>query len=208
MGLKSLLQKASYLGIMIFYYIVPVAVFGLMLLDYFLTIYSQKLMLVRFQKHFAIENVELNPQFQNAVQKMQWLNWKHLVQASLYALFIALLVWVAGLGDEADESKVFLDFALAIPLTIFGLVNARHVTNILIFKNLIKHPEQVEGQVRLTRAYAHHASLATFAGLLVPFALFTAYTLSYFSFGCLTGLISLIWAQKRWKSKADKSPSQ
>lgn len=132
----------------------------LMLLDYFLTIWSQKLGRKTWRKHFIVENFELNPMFQEAVSQERWFNPGHFIRATLTSsLFILAVIVLDG------QDNVVVNFALGTLLMMFCLINANHVSNLFLYHYANQNPSQLSGTVTMEHQLSLYIVLMCSTGL-------------------------------------------
>src|SRR5262245_41203016 len=177
----------------------------LMLLDYYLTLFGARLADRVYRQHFKVEHYELNPIWQNAVAQRRWLNVRHLVLVALVAGILVLLAEVL----EADMT--LLDAMLGFLFTIYGLLLGRHLSNILTFVYLGRHPDEVAGEVRLSHRYVLSLSVYQLLAAAVPIAMIAVFSTSPFVLGALAGMLALMLVKASWlvraRRKARRDPA-
>jgi hypothetical protein len=171
---------------------------AMMLADYYLTVYAAVLRDRGHGLHFRLEHFELNPRWQKAVAQKRWFNPRHLALATgASLLLIGLLEFVPELGRLAG-------FLLGTLLGAYGLIIARHISNILVFRRLIRHPGEVTGEVAMAPAFAIASSCYQIAGLALPLGMIAVFARSSFALGSLLGAVVLVHVHWRWLRRAER----
>ncbi len=177
--------------------LVPVLIF----LDYFLTVLGASLSRRKYAEHFRTEHYELNPMWQKAIAGRKWFNPRHI---AITVLFTLLLVCVCEL--VADMPDVPVRGLLGFVIVIFGALTGRHLSNLLIFRYLIRRPHGVSGHVVLTHRFV--LSLSSYQALVVvvPVCLIAVLSPSPFAVGGAVGTLFLlgvhfVW-RRRWERRA------
>lgn len=157
----------------------------LMLGDYLLTLVGEVLRRKRYQEHIKIEHYELNPLWQKTVPKVRWFNPIHL---SLTAL--VTFIFMMGMPD----------FLWGLYLSIYGLILARHLTNILAFTYLNKRPEALQGQATFDHTYVLITSRNQVLHALVPLLLAAIFSQQWsgYLWGGVLGLLLLMLTNQAW----------
>jgi hypothetical protein len=180
-----------------------IAVPVLMLADYALTILGAKLSVVVYRNHFTSPSYELNPLWRKSVDQLRWFNLRHL---AVVALITGLLV----LGDQTEEPYGTFEFVLGILFGAFGSVCGRHLSNLLLFHYLNRHPHEISGQVQLSLKLTLRISQFIHIGLIPLFAIVAALAPSPYTFGVLAGILVLILAHFIWglRTRSADAPPQ
>lgn len=172
--------------------IIPV----LMLCDYYLTIVGSILCRRGYDKHIKAEQYELNPAWQSSINKRKWFNTRYLM---LVALVTLLAVFISETGDVLINGLG--DFFVAMLIVLFSTIIGRHLSNILIFRYVVKHPEEMSGEVHLGQKMVLKMSQYHVLLALCPFIVVALYVQAPFVLGGLSGLL-LFWAiHWSWLSK-------
>ncbi len=161
----------------------------LMLADYALTILGAKWG-EAYRRHFTSPTYELNPRWRESVARGQWVNPRHL----LLVILTTLLFWLSS-GWMPPAGFALL---LGVAYGIFGALLGRHLGNLLLFRYVNRHREEISGQVSLGLPLVMKISQANYTGMLLPFAFLAALTPSPYTLGFLLGLLGLILAHLRW----------
>lgn len=177
----------------------------LMLIDYFLTIYSNKLRFKGYSKHFVLNNYELNPIWVKDVNNSKLLNIKHLSLVFLACVFLFYLY-------HTEKGSNFYKLIYGAVLMNFILVNSRHISNILIFRFIQNNPDEIKGQIKISERYTYTISAIQYlscAIVVVPLALISS---SFYVYGGLIGCLFLTAIQILWfrklKKKREKMSNQ
>ncbi len=177
-----------------------------MLADYFLTLISSVQKDKKYGQHFKLEHWELNPMWQNAVAARRWFNPKHLL---LTILVSSAVIVLAETGESPD---CFMEGVSGCVLGVFAMVLARHFSNLLLFRYVIRNPDEISGQVVISHTMALYISFYQHLVFLIPLILIAVFSTSAFVVGsCIGGIlllgVHLIWI-KRAKAKRAASSSQ
>jgi hypothetical protein len=163
----------------------------LMLADYFLTLLGNK-----YRKrvpYLQSETYELNPEFRHAVDNNEKFNFRHLTYTVIFT-FLSFMFYKQG-------DKNFLEGFTGYIVTTFGLVNARHIGNILVFRFSIKNPQEVKGVVQSSHLYNLKNSLFQTIGLATVFLLFLVLKPIPFLVGAFCSQVISIIHQLFWIDK-------
>jgi len=131
--------------------------------DYGLTIRGARLYAA--QDHYKAEgSYELNPNFENDVNALNWISSKFLIRVGLATLLYVILA--VGLRAYVESDNAYPEAARIIYNLIFGMVIGgllviieRHAFNIYLFRQLAK-PGFAQGQIRYSRASTYSVSSA------------------------------------------------
>ena len=118
----------------------------LAILDYQLTLAGAALVERRYRKHFRVPSYELNPLMQSVVRARKRVSWRHL---ALVAVITGAVYYEGVL--MGFESSLFT-FLLAFVFGAYASVTGRHLANLLTFRVLEKHPEDLSGTVEMSQA--------------------------------------------------------
>jgi hypothetical protein len=178
---------------------VILAVPVLMLLDYVLTILGAKASLGVYRQHYKVPHYELNPLWQKSVQQLRWFNSRHFIVVCALTALLFLL----------DRNQYEFDLLVGMLIGAYGAICGRHLTNLLLFHYLNRHPAEIEGQVHLTQQLALKMSLFNTLGLVPLLGLITVLVPQPWTIGALLGVLvvalsHLVWARKS-KSQAAKA---
>ncbi|MHC4461098.1 MAG: hypothetical protein ACYS6W_04230 [Planctomycetota bacterium] len=164
--------------------IIPV----LVLCDYYLTIVGSILCRRGYGKHIKAEQYELNPRWQSSINKRKWFNARYII---LVALITLLAVFICEVGDALITGLG--DFFVALLMVLFSALIGRHLSNILIFRYVIKHPEGISGETLLSQKMLLKMSQYNVLLALCPFIVVALCVRIPFILGSLSGLL-LFWA--------------
>ena len=181
--------------------IIPV----LMLSDYYLTLYSNRLRLDAYSHHVVLEVYELNPIFASDISRNKIININHLIGVLLVCFF---LFWA---HYSMDGSYLF---KLVYGNFIFGftLTNARHLLNIFIFKFVRNNPDELKGQISQSAKFIYIAEAGQDFTLTIAIAPLAILSGSFYLYGALIGGVvmtigHIVWYRKYKKSKEISSNS-
>ena len=161
----------------------------LMLTDYALTILGAKWG-EAYRRHFVTPTYELNPRWRESVARGQWVNPRHLLRVGLSALLLWLL--------EGRMPSAGFAVLLGVGYGIFGALIGRHLGNLLLFRYLNRHLDEISGQVNLALPLVLKISQAHYLGMLLPFVFLAALAPSPYALGFLLGLLGLILVHGKW----------
>lgn len=168
----------------------------LMLMDYYGTLLGAVTIRQGYSEHFGMEHYEMNPVWQDSVSSVKWFNPRHL------ATTVGITVGVAALLELAEYPEPFARGLLGALLGMYALLVGRHVSNILTFRYVARHRDELSGSV----AIAHPAmlSMSTFqlAVVVVPMTLIAAITTNAYIVGAALGAAGLILSHLSWLRKA------
>jgi hypothetical protein len=153
----------------------------LMVFDYYLTLLGAYLAEHSYRRHFKTAHYELNPFWQNAMVRRQWINLRHLAGVVLVGSLLVLLTDVLELND------VFFNALLGFVLTCYGLVLGRHLSNLLTFVHLARTPDDVTGEIHLSHNFVLSLSIYQLLATGIPIGLIAIFSPSDFVFGACCG---------------------
>jgi hypothetical protein len=175
---------------------VILAVPVLMLLDYTFTILGAKLSRGVYRQHFKAPQYEMNPIWQKNVAKQRWVNPRHLILVCLISL---ALVYLDSRPDLPIEP---LKVTVGALLGTYGAVCGRHFTNLLLFWNLERNPNEITGQVELTHRLSLKISLFNMLGLLPLLGLLVMVAPDMYVIGTFLGVLVSAFVHLIWLHKA------
>lgn len=186
------------------------AVPALMIADYLLTIWGAKLGRVVHAKHFVMATYELNPVWRKSVDALRWLNLRHLAAVVVVTGALLLLDRLMSAADYEGLSKTndAMELLLGILFGVFGCVCGRHLTNILLFRFLNRHPGEVSGEVRLSMLFILKLSQFTYVGLLPLFFALAVLVPDNYTFGVAVGIAVLVVIHFVWIIRAKSAARQ
>jgi hypothetical protein len=178
-------------------FLVPLLLF----LDYFLTIGGSKLAARKYNQHFKFESYELNPLWQKTIAKGKWLNPKHLLIVVLTSLFC--FIWADGWAEKSEVNEG----VLGALLTLYSVVLAAHVGNLMIFWRMVRKPDEVSGEVTLSHKYLLAMSRSRSLMPLFPIGMAACLAPSPFLYGGLGALVMFNVIQAIWALNYRPKPS-
>ena len=170
----------------------------LAILDYQLTLAGAALVERRYRKHFRIPQYELNPLMQTAIRTRKRVSWRHLALVAV----ITGGVYAEGLLMGFD-SPVFT-FLLAFVLGAYATITGRHLANLLTFRFLEKHPEDLSGTVEMSQAYITRLSQYMFLSAIFPLLVAAFFSPTPAVFGVAAGALALYVGHGLWYRRARK----
>jgi hypothetical protein len=168
----------------------------LILADYALTILGAKNSAAVYRNHFTTPSYELNPLWRKSVDQIRWFNPRHIAAVALVTVLLILLDQAAALPYDAFE------LALGMLFGAFGSVCGRHLTNLMLFRYLNRHPNEISGQVQLSMKLMLKMSQFTYIGLVPLFIIVMIVAPNPYTVGVLLGLLAVVIAHFVWARKA------
>jgi hypothetical protein len=172
---------------MIIVFLTPV----LMLTDYFLTLVGKKYR--ERIPYFQSETYELNPEFRNAIDRGEKINYRHLT----YTVILTLASYAIYKNGDSN----FLEAFTGLIITTYGVVNARHIGNILLFRFTIKNAGEIKGVIHTSHLYNLKNSLFQTVGLATVFLLLALLKPIPLLFGALASQVAFVIHQLLWIDK-------
>jgi hypothetical protein len=170
----------------------------LAILDYQLTLAGAALVERRYRQHFRVPSYELNPLMQSVIRARKRVSWRHLALVA----FITGLVYVEGLL-MGFESSLFT-FLLAFVFGAYASVTGRHLANLLTFRFLEKHPEDLSGTVEMSQAYITRLSQYMYLSTICPLIVAAFFSPTPAVFGVAAGVLALYLGHGLWYRRARK----
>ncbi|MCC6696116.1 MAG: hypothetical protein IT365_10855 [Candidatus Hydrogenedentes bacterium] len=176
-----------------------------MLLDYYLTIVGASLNEKGYAKHIAMQHYEMNPVWQKQIAQKKWFNPRHLLLALVFSLVFALLVEVAlPTPPFTPLDSTLTPFLMGFLLVLFASVLGRHVSNILIFRSVLRDSSGISGHVDIEHGLMLSWSLYQYFAVLLPLALVAIFVPHPFVLGGLAGALMLVFTHFEWLRKHRK----
>jgi hypothetical protein len=168
--------------------LIPIMMFA----DYFLTVFGAIQREKNYSTHFKVEHYELNPIWQKQIAMKRWFNPRHVVLTIVLSIIVVFSVEHEGVPD------VFARALLGGLLVLYGLVLAKHVSNLLIFRRLSARPEEVSGQVVMSHQFVLYISRRQILLALIPVSLVALFSGSPFAWGGVIGIVFLMILHGVW----------
>ena len=169
-----------------------------MLADYFLTLAGAVLRDRKYSDHFKTEHYEMNPLWQKDVARKKWLNPRHIVLVVVVSCVLTLL------AEFGEMPEPFLQALLGGVLMVFAIVIGRHLCNLMIFRYMIRKPDEISGQVTMAHALLLSLSLYQYLMIVVPLALIAVFSPSPFVIGACVGAVLVPAVHLKWIAKQRK----
>jgi hypothetical protein len=173
-------------------FIIPV----MMLADYFLTVWGAILSEKKYQQHFKIENYELNPLWQKSIAQKKWFNLKHLAIVLIITFFC--FIWSNGWKDPDPFSEGLFGYFTILFASIIGI----HLANILTFDFIIRNPDSISGEIKMSHPLLLCISQFRLLSLLFILILAAVFSPTPFIIGGLCSQIVLLITKLVWLAKA------
>jgi hypothetical protein len=174
--------------------LVPVFMFA----DYFLTLAGAVLKDRKYGDHFKTEHYELNPIWQKDVARKKWLNPRQIALVVVGSCLVILPM------EFVELPEPFVQGVLGCLLAVLGMVIGRHLSNLMIFRYVIRKPDEISGQVTLTHSLLLSWSLYQNLAVLVPLALIAVFSPSPLVIGACVGAVLVLAVHWRWIRKHRK----
>jgi hypothetical protein len=185
----------------------------LMLTDYYLTLLSKVLKDKKLSKFIILEEWELNPIYQVAINQKRLINIKHL----FFTIFLSSLVIY--LTEFCNLPQEFIDFLLGMLIIMYSIIIGGHISNILWCCYVIKREDQLSGQIHYTYEATLYSSMPKYLLPVFPLIVIYIYTGNLFVLGGVCGvivqMISLLRFNKMMKRRkklikkdSTKTPSE
>jgi len=170
----------------------------LMFSDYFLTILGSIQRDKKHSEHFKLEHYELNPVWQKSVAQKKWFNIRHILWLIFGTTFLSLFF---EFGDLPDSFVRGIFGALFVSIS---MIVGRHLSNILIFRYLIRRTNEISGKVAISHSLALSISMYQYLAVIVPITILVLFVPSPFAIGALTGAVFLFAVHLNWIRKYRK----
>ena len=171
----------------------------LMLLDYFGTLVGAVMIKKGYSDHFGMEHYEMNPVWQDSVAGSKWFNPRHL------ATTLAMTVGAIAILELTDHPTWLAHGFIGALLAIYALLVGRHLSNIITFRYVSLHPEEVSGTVHMAHPMLLTLSASQLAPVAIPLALIAALTTSAYVVGATIGIAGLFLSHSQWIRKARRT---
>lgn len=171
---------------------------AMMFADYLLTVAGAVQQEGKHSDHFKIEHYELNPVWQKDIAQKRWFNLRHIgLTLGLTGCFYAVL-------ESGLVSFNLCRGYLGCALVTLGMIIGEHLRNLLVFRFLNRHPQEVTGQVILSHRFVLYSSLFQTLMALVPVGLIAVLSPSPFVIGALIGLLLFLLINGIWIARAQR----
>lgn len=168
----------------------------LAILDYQLTLSGAALVERRYRQHFRVPQYELNPVMQPVIRARKRVSGRHLALVAL----ITGLVYVEGLL-MGFESSLFT-FLLAFVFGAYASVTGRHLANLLTFRFLEKHPDELSGTVEMSQAYITRLTQYMYLSTILPLLVAAFLSPTPAVVGVAAGVLALYAGHGLWYRRA------
>jgi hypothetical protein len=171
--------------------LLPIMMFS----DYFLTVFGAIQKEIKYDDHFKAQHYELNPIWQKQISQKKWFNPRHIL------LTVLVSGVLAGLIEFGNIPAFVVQGLLGCVFVLFGMIIGRHLSNIMVFRYLVKKPDDISGQI--TMAHSLILSISTYQYLVgvIPIAIIAVFTPTPFALGGLGGAILILAVHVRWIQK-------
>jgi hypothetical protein len=168
----------------------------LMLLDYYGTLLGAVAFERGYNDHFGMEHYEMNPVWQDSVSGVKWFNPRHLATTAAITIVSIFLLEIADYPDPIARGYVG---AFIGP---YSVLVGRHAANILTFRYVANHRDEVTGRVDMDHPAVLMSSGFQVAHALIPVALLAAVTSNAYVVGATIGIAGLLLSHRGWVRKA------
>ena len=164
----------------------------LMLADYFLTVWGAVLKDKGYSSHFKTEHYELNPVWQESIRQKRWVNPRHHLLTLAASCALAAIMEFGDMPDPAAECLFGCLFV------VFGMIIGRHLSNILIFRQFARRPDEVSGQLVLAHSLVLRMSTVQNLAVVLPVAIIAIFSPTPFTLGGTADAILLLALHGVW----------
>ncbi len=173
--------------------IIPV----MMLADYLLTAWGAILSQKRYRQHFKVEHYELNPIWQKSIAQKKWFNPKHLVIVCIFTTFCCL--WSNRWAGTDTGSEVLFGFLVTLNASVIGT----HLTNILTFQYVNRHPDCMSGEITMNHPMMLNMTQFRLFSLLLILTIIAIFSPTPFIIGGACSQFVFLFVQLIWIAKAN-----
>ncbi len=153
-----------------------------------------------YRQHFKIPHYELNPVWRQSVAQLRWFNARHLVVVCLVTSLLILL------DRAANVPAGYFEFLVGTLLGAFGSVCGRHLSNLLLFWYLNRHPAEISGEVALTLRLTLRMSLFTYLGIAPLLAVMATLVPEPHVMGVFLGVLTIAFTHVVWGLRTKPTP--
>jgi hypothetical protein len=170
----------------------------LLLSDWFLTVLGAIEKEKKHSQHFKTPHYELNPIWQKAIAKKKWFNPRHLLITTIVTLLFFCVT------ELIDNVEIFggLDFLseglLGFVFVLFGMIIGRHLSNLLIFRQLAKMPNDISGQISMSHLLSLRISSYSYLVATVPMVIVAVFVRTPFVIGGAVGSCMILAVHLKW----------
>ena len=168
----------------------------LMFADYYLTFLGDFYRKKKFAEFYIIDTYELNPLWKKDIEQFKWFNYKHILIVTGITIYFYYL--------SISDGKSFYEFSLAFYFTTYGIVNGRHLNNILLFKYIYNNTNEISGKIHISHLSVLKMSQYQTIVFIVPLLLLTILHPNIYLYGALTASIMLYFTMFFWIRKHKK----
>ncbi len=169
-----------------------------MLADYFLTLAGAVQKEKKYSQYFQLLHYELNPAWQKDVSQRKWFNLRYIL---ITALVSSVLI---GLLESDLFPETLCQSILGFFLVLYATINGRHVSNLLTFYYVNRHPHGLAGQIKLEHGLALSLSLYQHLAIVLPLLVLVIFSNTPFASGGLIGACSVLIMHLGWLRKYRK----
>jgi hypothetical protein len=170
----------------------------MLLSDYFLTLAGARAAAEKHRLHFRLEHYELNPIWQESVAKLKWFNPRHLV---LVALVTAMFLYL----EISELPDALMAGLIGVYFGAHGSVIGKHLSNLILFRRLKKHPDEIRGEVFMAHSLVLSMSQSQYLGVLTPLLLLALFTHHPMVIGAACGTGLLFAVHGLWGARARRA---
>ncbi len=172
--------------------LLPVMMVG----DYLLTVVGAIQRDKGYSLHFKTQHYELNPVWQKHVSERKWLSPRHLLLTIALSAMVVLLTEVGSMVEGLAEGVLGCVFVL------YGVILGRHLHNLLLFRYLVRRPDEVCGEITFSHPCVLRISMYQTVMVLIPLSLVAVFSANAFAIGGVGGVILFLVVHLKWIEKA------
>jgi len=171
----------------------------LMLADYYLTILGSVYRKKKHGEYYVIETYELNPLWKKDIDKLQLLNYKHILIVVVFTIYLYFL-------SSSDDVKLY-QFIIGSLFAMNGFIVGRHLNNIFLFRFIYRNSDEVSGKIYTSHLLGLKMAQYQLFCVTIPFLFFTILQPNIYLYGGLFGFLTLGVVIQYWIRKHTKKIS-
>ena len=178
----------SYFSIIHNVYFTMALLFVFGLLDHRMTIMAKKLREKKHAEFFEWEQFEMNPVWQDTINKGKY-SYKHFLLMVLLAIMTYILFVV--------HENLFLTWQGVI-FSFYFIIICNHIRSMHLFKVVEKHSELLSGKMKMSYLFLLQSSKSLIIAFIFIFTLVFIFSPSFFTFGSILGSLLLYSTICKW----------
>ena len=167
----------------------------IMLADYLLTVIGTIQKEKKYDEHFKSQYYELNPLWQKQISQKKWFNPRHILLIVSFSAVLACLIEFGGLPASLAQGVIGCLFIL------YGMIIGRHLSNILVFRHLVRKPDDISGRVTMTHSLLLYISAYQYLIGVIPIVIIAVFAPTPYAIGGLVGALLIFAVHAMWIQK-------